>query len=187
MNKTGSDELKNESSYYLALSNYFLKNFGQFLAFAQKVNDGETRGKLNEIRKKVQNLRETGINSIKTKFFNKKGFIQFISEFNGDITLASDILSEVENIVPLRGRDVYYMADAAIKYPGIYNEKFVLGLITFFSDREEEEFAEKIVKGSKFFRMDNLDNIEILYSLGLLYYKIGNIKKMKKIMLKVKR
>ncbi len=186
VNKAGSDDLKDESSYYLALSNYFLKNYGQFLAYSQKVKDGETIGKLNEIRKKVLEIRESGIKNIREQFFNKKSFNKFISGFNGDITLASDILKEVKNIVPLRGKDIYYMANETLKFPGIYNKNFILSLITIFSEREEEQFAESIVKRSEFFKVYTKESIEIIYNLGLIYYKMGDIKGMKKMMLRVK-
>ena len=186
VSKVGPEEMKQEAVYYLALANYFEKNYGQFLAFSQKVKAKESIGKLNDIRGKVINIRVQGIKNVKETFFNKKSFLHFISEFNGDINLASDVLKEVKTIMPLRGKDIYYMAGEVVKYSGIYDKNFVLSLIDFFSEREEERFAENIVKGSKFFNMNNKYSIDILYELGLLYDKIENYKKMKKMMLRIK-
>ena len=93
----------------------------------------------------------------------------------------------VKRKIPLRGMDVYYMADVAMKYPGIYDNRFMLSLIDFFSEKEMEEYAENIVKRSKFYKNDSLENIELLYKLGILYNDMGNMKKMKKVMLRVKK
>ena len=187
VSKTGSDELKDEASYYLALSNYFLKNHGQFLAFAQKVKDRNSKGKLSDIRNKVKKIREEGISEITENFFNKRNFNKFAESFNGDILLASDVLDKVVNIIPIRTKDIYYMAGSVLNIPGIYDRDFILNAADFFKDREEDNFAIDIIKRSKFFNDERRENIEIFYKLGLIYNDIGNRKKTRKMMLKVKR
>ena len=187
VSKTGSDELKDEASYFLALSNYFLKNHGQFLAFAQKVKDTNTKGKLSDILRKVKKIREEGISDIKENFFSKRNFNKFADSFNGDISLSSDILDEISKLIPVRIKDIYYMADSALKYPGIYNRDFILRIADLFVESEEDKFAINIIRGSKFFKEGSKSNIEILYKLGMIYNDIGKKKKMKKIMLRVKK
>jgi len=187
VSRTGSEELVNESSYYLALANYFEKNYGQFLAFSQKVKDKSTNGKLSEINNKVKKIRENGITNVKENFFNRKSFIKFISGFEGDILLGSDIFEEVKKVIPLRAMDVYHMANSAIKHPNIYNTDFIKDLIDLLSEKEMEEYAIDIVKSSKFYKFDSIRSIEVLYKLGILYNKIGKKRKMKKTMLRVRR
>ncbi len=187
VSRFGSADLVNEASYYLALSNYFEKNYGQFLVFSQKVVDKNANGKLTEIRKKVEKIRAVGILKIKNNFFNKRNFKELASAFSGDIEIASSILKEVKIMIPLKEMDIYYMANSAIKYPGVYDRDFILDLIRLFSEREMEEYAVDIVKRSKYYKSSDSKNIEILYQLGIVYHDMENRKQMKKIMQRVKK
>ncbi len=185
VSRLGSGNLKGESSYYLALSNYFEKNYGQFLASHQKINKNEINGKLSDIKSKVLKIRKKGINSIKDNFFNKKQFLKFAKSFNGDISLASSIFKEVLKKIQLRTRDVYFWTDAVLKYSGTYNTDFIFKVSDYFIDKEQDEYSVDIIKRSKFFKNKDKTNIEIYYKLGLIYNNMGNHKAAKKMMLKV--
>lgn len=184
--KTGKDELVNEASYYLALSNYFLKKYGQFLAFSQKINDEDINTKLKDITEKVKRIREEKISLIKDNFFSKKNCKNFVESFNGDISLAGDIFSKVKGLKDIRTRDIYYMGKIFVKYPGVYNKGFILEISDFFKGKEQEEYAAEIIENSKFYKDDNENNIKVLYELGIIYDLMGEKRKAKKIMMRVK-
>jgi len=185
VSKFGSDRLVGESSYYLALLNYFKKNYGQFLAFHKKVTERSSKDKLIDFKNKVDKIKNSGIMSIKENFFNKKGLKNFIRSFDGDISLASDIFYGVSTLLPVRIRDIYFMSSFIIKYPNVYDSEFILKTSEMLVKEGMEEYAIDILKRSKFFKDKHEENIEVLYNLGMIYSKIGDKKRLKKMMLRV--
>ncbi len=180
-----SEELVSESSYYLALLNYFKKDYGRFLYYCKKVKKKDANGKLAEIKKKVERIRYNGVLKIKNSFFSKKDFKSFINGFDGDILLASDILDEVLTLLPVRIRDIYFMSDFIVRYPNVYNKSFILKVADLLIGKGMSEYAINIIKKSKFFKDKSLSDVEVFYKLGLIYLKVGDKKRAKKIMLKV--
>jgi len=81
--------------------------------------------------------------------------------------------------------DIYYLADAVIAIPDIYDRNFIVSAADLFLEKEMGEYAVDIVKRSKFLKDKTEEDIEVYYKLGTIYDELGDKKKAKNMMLKV--
>ncbi len=165
--KTIDPTLRNDVYYYLALSHYFMKNYGQTLAFYQKIDHPENRDKIDFIIQKVMAERNMSIRQISGNF-STSGLDKLIKQFPGDLLLCTEILDAAiktkTGAYPLNN-----IIAGCMKEPGAYNEAFILAAVDYLESKQDIKSAIKIIKKSKFYKSQDPGHIEIQYKLGELY------------------
>ncbi|MEN8155182.1 MAG: hypothetical protein ABFR75_14285 [Acidobacteriota bacterium] len=179
--------LSDEAGYYLSLSHYFEKNYGQAIAYYQKIEKKDFKEKLETIITKVKKEREARINNIIKSNINKKIFNEFADNFRGDIYIALDILKKMINGERIIVKNITNLVTYSLKNPNIYEIKFILLSSEFFTKKNDLNNSISILKRSKFFRSEIKDNIDIFYDLGILYYKQKEYRKSFEMMTKVNK
>lgn len=182
---TGIPDLKDETSYFLSLSHYFYKNYGQSIAFYQKIIRRELKKKLTDIINKVRNIRENIVLKNANELFNKKDFRNVNERFKGDIFIPRDILQKVISSEKIGLKQIKSMVNYCLKHNQIYERGFILLASGYFSDKNDLKYAIRILKNSKFFLPETPENIEVLYRAGLYYFRIKSFGKAKKMFKKV--
>lgn len=182
--KTIDPTFRNDIYYYLALSYYFMRNWGQTLAFYQKIDNPEKREKLSLIIQKVMDERNRSIQQISGNF-SARGLNELIKQFPGDLSLCTDILAAAVK-ANSSTYTINHVIDGCIKKTGAYNEAFVLKAVDYLENNQEIKSAIKIIKRSKFYKNQDPRHIEIQYKLGQLYLKNLDLEKALRQMTKVK-
>ncbi len=159
--------LRNDVYYYLALSYYFIKNWGQTLAYYQKIDHPENRDKIDFIIQKVMAERKRSIQQISMNF-SAGGLEELIEQFPGDLPLCTEILDAAIKA----NTDAYLINNiiaGCMKKPGAYTETFILRAAEYLENNQEIKSAIKIIEKSKFYKSQDPRHIEVLYKLGQLY------------------
>jgi lipopolysaccharide biosynthesis regulator YciM len=176
--------LRNDVYYYLALSYYFMKNWGQTLAVYQKIDNQENREQLDLIIQKVMEERNRLIGQI-SRNFSFSGLNELIKQFPGDPTLCTDILDAAIK-ANTGAYSINNIIAGCIKKAGAYNEAFILMAVDYLVNNQEIKSAIKIIKKSKFYKNQDPGQIEIQYKLGELYLEDHDLEKALIQMTKVK-
>jgi tetratricopeptide (TPR) repeat protein len=184
VDKTIDPTYRNDIYYFLALSYYFMKNWGQTLALYQKIDNPETREKLDFIIKKVMAIRNRSIRQISGNF-SPSGLDELIKQFPGDMSLCTDILDAAVK-ANTGDYSINNIINGYIEKPGTYNEAFILTAVDYLENNQEIKSAIKIIKKSKFYRNQDPRHIEIQYRLGQLYLENLDLEKALMQMTKVK-
>ena len=178
-------EYKDDVFYYLTLSNYYAGNYGQTLAFFQKISKKEVQLQLNGIIKKVIQKRENIINQIAVNTSDKNLLKKAVKEFVGDQFLFSDILKKALNMNRNNCDEIINMVNQSVKISKTYNLEFILNTIDYLEQENRIEQAIEIMKKSKFYKTYNKENLEFYYRLAQIYFKNKNFKKAMSQFLKV--
>jgi lipopolysaccharide biosynthesis regulator YciM len=176
--------LRNDVYYYLALSYYFMKNWGQTLAVYQKIDNPGNREQLDLIIQKVMEERDRLIGQI-SRNFSVSGLNELIKQFPGDPTLCTDILDAAIK-ANTGAYSINNIIAGCIKKTGAYNEAFILMAVDYLVNNQEIKSAIKIIKKSKFYKSQDPGQIEIQYKLGELYLEDHDLEKALIQMTKVK-
>lgn len=182
--KTIDPTFRNDIYYYLTLSYFFLKNYGQTMACYQEIDNPENLEKLSFIIGKVEDERNISIHQI-SRNFSAAGLNKLFKQFPGDQSLCTDIL----DVAVKANISAYYIMNIinqCIKKKQAYNEAFVLTAVEYLEKKEEIKSAIKLIVKSKFYKSQDPLHIEIQYKLGQLYLKNHDLKKALKQMTKVK-
>jgi len=183
--KRKEEDLNDDVCYFLSLSNYFLKNYGQTIAFYQKVKKQDLKKKLSDILHKVKNLRENMVGKNANELFNKKMFKGTLRKFAGDSFIPRDIFRRVVKSETIGIKQIKKMVDFTLGKPTIYEKGFIFAASDYFFEKNDLKYAIKILKNSKFTLSGHSENLEVLYRLGKYYYKANNFKMSKKIFKKI--
>jgi len=170
-------EYRDDVFYYLTLSNYYAGNYGQTLAFFQKISKKEVQLQLNGIIKKVIQKRENIINQIALNTNDKTLLKKAVKEFVGDQFLFSDILKKVLNLKKDDVQSIVSLVNQCVKVSKTYNLEFILSSVEYLELENKIESAIKIMKKSKFYKSYNKGNLEFYYRLAQIYFKNKNYKK----------
>jgi len=176
--------LRNDVYYYLALSYYFMKNWGQTLAVYQKIDNPGNREQLDLIIQKIMTERNRLIGQIPGNF-SAPGPDELIKQFPGDPALCTDILDTAIK-TNTGAYSVNNIINGCIKNPGAYNEAFILMAVDYLVNNQEIKPAINIIKKSKFYKSQDPGQIEIQYKLGELYLQDQDLEKALIQMTKVK-
>jgi tetratricopeptide (TPR) repeat protein len=182
--KTIDPTFRNDVYYYLALSYYFMKGYGQTLACYQKIDTPENREKLNFIIQKVMAERNSSVQQISANF-SASGLNELIKQFPGDPALCTDILDAAIKAKP-GAYPINNIIAGCIKKPGAYNEAFILTAVDYLENNQEIKSAIKVIEKSKFYKSQDPRHIEIQYKLGQLYLENLDLEKALIQMTKVK-
>jgi tetratricopeptide (TPR) repeat protein len=169
-------EFRDAVGYYLVLGFYFEKNYGQALAFYQKIGNGEDKKKLNPIIAKIVAERESIISQI-SAHFDKGKLREAIESFPGDRFFCADILKSVLGKNGQNSGVIEEIIDDCLGYPGNLNQEFFLLAADTLDGMEKTKAAVRLIEKSPFVKSKEPDHIEIHYRLGRLYYKMGSHKK----------
>lgn len=173
--KTIDPTFRNDVYHYLALSYYFLKNYGQTLAFYQKIDNPADREKLKDIIRKVIDIRKRLIDYISSNF-SDKNLEMIIGQFPGDRFLCTDILNSA--IKTNTGfQPVIDVIDQCLNYPQAYNEAFILTAVDYLENIRKIRSAVEVIEKSKFLKNRDQKHIEIQYKLGQLYLENRDLKR----------
>lgn len=176
--------LRNDVYYYLALSYYFMKNWGQTLAVYQKIDNPGNRQQLDLIIQKIMAERNRLIGQI-SRNFSAPGLDELIKQFPADPALCTDILDAAIK-ANTGDYSINNIISGCIKKPGAYNEAFILMAVDYLVNNQEIKSAIKIIKKSKFYKSQDPAHIEIQYKLGELYLQDHDLEKALIQMTKVK-
>jgi len=183
--KHKEEDLNDDVCYFLSLSNYFLKNYGQTIAFYQKVKKQDLKKKLSDILNKVKKLRENMVGKNASELFNKKMFKETLKKFAGDSFIPRDIFRRVIKSGNIGIKQIKKMVDYTLANPPVYEIGFVFSASDYFSGKNDLKYAIKILKNSKFVLSGPSENLEVLYRLGEYYYKANSFKMSKKVFKKI--
>lgn len=183
--RSGSIKLRSEALYYLVISYYFVKNFGQTLAFYQKIENAADRIKLETIIRKVRSERQQSINKLGVTF-SKKGFKELIKRFEGDAFISRDLLAEALKKLPLQKPLIENILRAGQKNPQTCDVDFYLNGANYYEKSKKIKSAIAFLKKSRYYTSRKQENIDIFYKLGVFYFKMKNWQKSLIEMTKVK-
>jgi len=178
-------EYRDDVFYYLTLSNYYAGNYGQTLAFFQKISKKEVQLQLNGIIEKVIQKRENIINQIAVNTNDKNLLKKAVREFVGDQFLFEDILKKALNMKRNNCDEIINMVNQSLKISKTYNLEFILNTIDYLEQENRIEPGIKIMKNSKFYKTYNKEYLEFYYRLAQIYFKNKNFKKAMSQFLKV--
>jgi len=167
--------LRNDVYYYLALSYYFMKNWGQTLAVYQKIDNPGNREQLDLIIQKITAERNRLIGQI-SRNFSAPGLDELIEQFPGDPALCTDILDTAIK-ANTGAYSINNIITGCIKNTGTYNEAFILMAVDYLVNNQEIKSAIKMIKKSKFYKSQDPAYIEIQYKLGELYLEDHDLEK----------
>lgn len=174
--KSIGDEHRDTAAYYLVLSFYFEKNYGQALAFYQKINNSEDKNKLQSIINKIVAERKQAIARLSSNL-DKKYLEDVFTLFPGDQFLCGDILEGILKSPSPDKRVVEDIIEECLRHSLSVNQEFFLLAANFLDGIQKTKSAIKMIEKSPFSREKEQGHIEIHYQLGRLYYKIGSLRK----------
>ena len=180
-------EFKDDIFYLLSFSYYKTGNYGQTLAFFQKISKKEIQNRLNDIVKEVIQKRKKIINKIAMNISDKKQLKKAVREFVGDQFLFADILKKVLNVKKDDVQSIVSLVNQCVKISKTYNLEFILNTIDYLEQENRIEPGIEIMKKSRFYESTNKDHIEFFYRLGQIYFKNKNFKKAMSQFLKVNK
>ena len=181
-----SPELRDEVLYYLVISYYFVKNYGQSLAFYQKIDNPSDQKKLGNIIRKVHSERQRLIGELATRF-SKKGFSELVKQFEGDSFIGRDLLGEALKRNPTKNPVIGEIIKVCHKNPQICNIDFYLKAAGYYEKIKKIKLAIAILKKSRYYSSRKQENIDLFYKLGVFYFKMKNWQKSLVEMAKVNR
>jgi lipopolysaccharide biosynthesis regulator YciM len=159
--------LRNDVYYYLALSYYFIQNWGQTLAYYQKIDNPGNRDKIDFIIQKVMDERNRSIRQISVNF-STGSLDELIEQFPGDLSLCTEILDAAIK-ANTGAYSINNIIAGCMKKTGAYNETFILKAVEYLENNREIKPAIKIIEISKFYKSQDPGHIEVQYKLGQLY------------------
>jgi tetratricopeptide (TPR) repeat protein len=174
--------------YYLALANYFIKNYSLTLTYYQKIHNTEDRKKLNFIIRKVEEERKSSIQQ-SLRNFSLQNLEGLIRKLPGDPALGIHILNEaieVHKTNPHSIQNIISIIHVCLKKPGTYNAEFIHTAVDYLEKNGAIKSAITVIEKSKFFESQVPDHIDIYYKLGRLYLEVGDLKNALQQMRKVK-
>jgi tetratricopeptide (TPR) repeat protein len=174
--RSGSPELRTDALYYLVISYYFVKNYGQTLAFYQKMENPADKSKLETIIRKVRRERLQSIRKLAVTF-NKVGFKELVKRFEGDAFICRDLLSEALAKKPPQKHQVEGIIRAGQKNPETCDIDFYLKAAQYLKNTKNIKSAIVILKKSRYYTSRKQEHIEIFYNVGVYYYKMKNWQK----------
>jgi tetratricopeptide (TPR) repeat protein len=179
-----SPELQDEVLYYLVISYYFVRNYGQTLAFFQKIENTSDQKKLETIIRKVRSERQRLIGELATRF-SKKGFRELVKQFEGDSFIGRDLLSEALKRNPPKNPVIGEIIKVCYKNSKICEIDFYLQASGYYEKIKKINLAIAILKKSRYYSSRKQEHIDVFYNLGVLYFRMKNWKKSLVEMLKV--
>ncbi|NIM17549.1 MAG: hypothetical protein GTO45_36510 [Candidatus Aminicenantes bacterium] len=186
--KTISPTFRNDVYYYQTLSNYFVKNYSQALAFYHKIDIREDQKKLDFIIQKVMEERKSSTQQI-SRSFSLKSLKKLMRKFPGDQSLCTDILNsaiEMHKTGPDSINNMIIMINQCLKKPGAYNAEFIQTAVSYLEKKRKIKSAITVIEKSKFTKRLEPGHIDIYYKLGQLYLENRDLKKALKQMKRVK-
>jgi tetratricopeptide (TPR) repeat protein len=181
-----SPELQDEVLYYLVISYYFTKNYGQAMAFFQKIENPSDQKKLETIIRKVRSERQRLIGELASQF-TKKGFGELVNQFEGDSFIGRDLLGEALKRNPAKNPVIGEIIKICHKNPQTCEINFYLQAAGYYEKIKKIKLAIAILKKSRYYSSRNQENIDLFYKLGVLYFKMKNWQKSLVEMVKVNR
>lgn len=162
--------------YYISLASYFVKEYGQCLAFYQKIKDPVDQRQMAHIIKKVLSERKTMIQGV-VNSFAKKDYKKLVKTFAGDSVIAVDLLKNALDYYQYNNPVILDIIKLCQKRPESYNLDFILTATSYLEKVNKITSATKLIEKSKFYRKRDKKHIEMFYQLGLLYFKKQKFKK----------
>jgi tetratricopeptide (TPR) repeat protein len=156
--------------YYISLASYFVNEYGQCLAFYQKIKDPVDQRQMTNIIKKVLSERKTMIQGV-VNSFNKNEFKNLVKTFAGDSVIAVDLLKNALDYYQYNNPVILDIIKLCQKRPESYNLDFILTAISYLERVNKISIATKLIVKSKFYKKRDKKHIEMFYQLGLLYFK----------------
>jgi len=181
-----SPELRDEVLYYLVISYYFVKNYGQAMAFFQKIENPSDQKKLETIIRKVRSERQRLIGELVSSF-DKKGFRELVKQFEGDSFIGRDLLGEARNRYQLKNPVIGEIIKVCHKNPQTCEINFYLQAAGYYEKINKIKLAIAILKKSRYYTSRKKENIDVFYDLGVLYFRMKNWQKSLVEMVKVNR
>ncbi len=181
-----SPELQDEVLYYLVISYYFVKNYGQTMAFYQKIENPSDKKKLETIIRKVRSERQRLIGELASRF-GKKGFSELVKQFEGDSFIGRDLLGEARNRYQLKNPVIGEIIKGCHKNPQTCEINFYLQAAGYYEKIKKINLAIAILKKSRYYSSRKQEHIDVFYNLGVLYFKMKNWQKSLVEMVKVNR
>lgn len=162
-----------EASYYLALAYYFQKNYGQSLAFYQKISNPQTRTQLSHIYKKIVNGRQADIDRLAANFSIGE-LDKLVSRYAGDQFLCESIFKRVLEIKGTNDSSIEPVIYGCLRFPQAVNGAFIVSAGEYLDSIQKTRSAVKLIR--KFLNNRTLDeaDIDVYYSLGKLLLKDSN-------------
>lgn len=170
-------EFRDDIFYLLSFSYYKKGNYGQSLAFFQKISKKEIQNNLNDIVKEIIQKREKTINKIAMNISDKKQLKTAVREFVGDQFLFADILKKVLKVKKDDVQSIVGLVNQCVKISKTYNLEFILDTIDYLEQENGIEQGIEIMEKSRFYESTNKDHIEFFYRLAQIYFKNKKFKK----------
>ena len=164
---------RDEASYYLALAYYFQKNYGQSLAFYQKISNPQTRTQLSNIHKKIVNGRQADIDRLAANFSIGE-LDKLVNRYAGDQFLCESIFKRVLEIKGTNDPSIEPVIYGCLRFPQAVNGAFIVSAGEYLDSIQKTGNAVKLIR--KFLNNRALDeaDIDVYYSLGKLLLKSSN-------------
>ena len=164
---------RDEASYYLVLSYYFKKNFGQSLAYYQKIGDRQTRKQLDNIYNKILNGRQESVNRL-AENFSIGELEKMVRRYAGDQFLCEAIFRRVLAIKRRDDPTIEPVIYGCMRFPGAINGDFIVSAAGYLKSIDKSRNAVKLMR--RFLKDRPLDeaDIEVYYTLGILLLEASN-------------
>jgi tetratricopeptide (TPR) repeat protein len=164
---------RDEASYYLVLSYYFKKNFGQSLAYYQKIYDRQTRKQLDNIYNKILNGRQGNINRL-AENFSIGELEKLVRRYAGDQFLCEAIFKRVLAIKRRDDPTIEPVIYGCMRYSGAINGDFIVLAADYLKSIDKSRNAVKLMR--RFLSDRPLDeaDIDVYYTLGKLLLEASN-------------
>ncbi len=164
---------RDEASYYLVLSYYFEKNYGQALAFYQKIDNPQTKRQLKHIYEKIVSGRQADIDRLAANFSIGE-LDKLVSMFAGDQFLCESIFRRVLDVKKGNDALIESVIYGCLRFPQAINGDFIVLAATYLNGLPKKQNAIKLLK--KYLGNRSLDeaDIDVYYSLGKFLFENSN-------------
>jgi len=161
-------EHRDEASYYLSLSYYFEKNYGQALAFYQKIVNARNKKQLSSIYNKIVTGRQADIDRLATNFSIGE-LEKLVARYSGDQFLCESIFQRILELRKSGDPSIEPVIYGCLRFPAAVNGNFVAAAARYFEGAGKAETAVKIL--AKYLANRPLDenDAEAYFQLGKLY------------------
>jgi tetratricopeptide (TPR) repeat protein len=169
-------EFQPEVVYTLVISYYFVGNFGQALAFYQKITVPADQKKLRTIIDKIRAERERMIHELGGRF-TKTGFKKLKNRFPGDAFIGRDLLKTAFNRIKPNDPSLLSIIRVCSRNPQACDPDFYLLSADYFMKIRKMNLAIEILKNNRYYSLCKEEHIEICYQVGVLYFKMKKTKR----------
>ncbi len=161
-------EYRDEASYYLVLSYYFEKNYGQALAYYQKIGESRNKKQLKTIYNKIVTGRQADIDQL-AENFSIGELEKLVARYSGDQFLCESIFQRILELHKGDNSSIESVIYGCLRFPSAINGNFIASAAIYLENAGKAGTAVKII--TKYLNNRPLDenDTEVYYQLGKLY------------------